>query len=387
MFVPAGEPIMAKKNNTNKKNKPSTDELINSAIAQQNKWMENRRTFARRFLKTLNIFARPAPKKEEENVGVIETPKRRTGLSAYWFPIFCALLVIFIAVWVAFVRTSATPTVVINHNNVPEPVVRPVQEVSSPMFDIVRIDPEGKILVAGRWMPDANISILIDNKVVATERTNADGEFVYSPTRVFEPGNYTISLMGVSPEMKSEEKVFIYVSDRGYKNSVSLLMTQDGSTLLQAPTLLFDGDLKVSKIDYLDTGRIVVTGDALPRLRVSLSLNDKYLGFAKVSDHKHFGLGADVGQLESGKKYTLTVRLHDGDGRTISQVGHTFVMPEMTGDDDTYYTVRQGDCLWIIARNFLRRGVLFSIIAERNNIANPDLIFPKQLLQIPVGEK
>lgn len=378
---------MVKKNNTNKKNKPSTDELINSAIAQQNKWMENRRTFARRFLKTLNIFARPAPKKEEENVGVIETPKRRTGLSAYWFPIFCALLVIFIAVWVAFVRTSATPTVVINHNNVPEPVVRPVQEVSSPMFDIVRIDPEGKILVAGRWMPEANISILIDNKVVATERTNADGEFVYSPTRVFEPGNYTISLMGVSPEMKSEEKVFIYVSDRGYKNSVSLLMTQDGSTLLQAPTLLFDGDLKVSKIDYLDTGRIVVTGDALPRLRVSLSLNDKYLGFAKVSDHKHFGLGADVGQLESGKKYTLTVRLHDGDGRTISQVGHTFVMPEMTGDDDTYYTVRQGDCLWIIARNFLRRGVLFSIIAERNNIANPDLIFPKQLLQIPVGEK
>ena len=387
MFVPAGERIMVKKNNTNKKNKPSTDELINSAIAQQNKWMENRRTFARRFLKTLNIFARPAPKKEEENVGVIETPKRRTGLSAYWFPIFCALLVIFIAVWVAFVRTSATPTVVINHNNVPEPVVRPVQEVSSPMFDIVRIDPEGKILVAGRWMPDANISILIDNKVVATERTNAGGEFVYSPTRVFEPGNYTISLMGVSPEMKSEEKVFIYVSDRGYKNSVSLLMTQDGSTLLQAPTLLFDGDLKVSKIDYLDTGRIVVTGDALPRLRVSLSLNDKYLGFAKVSDHKHFGLGADVGQLESGKKYTLTVRLHDGDGRTISQVGHTFVMPEMTGDDDTYYTVRQGDCLWIIARNFLRRGVLFSIIAERNNIANPDLIFPKQLLQIPVGEK
>lgn len=374
---------MTKKYNT-KKIKRSTDELIDSAIAQQNTWMEKRRNFARRFLKTLNIFARPAPKKEE-NI-VVEKKENKTGLAAYWFPIFCALLVIFVAIWVVFVRTSTTPAVVITPA-VPEPVVRPVQEISVPMFDIVRIDPEGKILVAGRWMPDANISILIDNKVIATERTNSDGEFVYSPTRIFEPGNYTISLMGVNPEMKSEEKVFIYVSDRGYKNSVSLLMTQDGSTLLQAPTLLFDGDLSVSKIDYLDTGRIVVTGDALPRLRVSLSLNDKYLGFAKVSDHKHFGLGADVGQLESGKKYTLTVRLHDGDGRTISQVGHTFVMPEMTGDDDTYYTVRKGDCLWIIARNFLRRGVLFSIIAERNNIMNPDLIFPKQILQIPVNAK
>ena len=58
-------------------------------------------------------------------------------------------------------------------------------------------------------------------------------------------------------------------------------------------------------------------------------------------------------------------------------------MPEMTGDNDTFYTVRRGDCLWIIARNFLRRGVLFSIIAERNSIQNPDLIFTDQLLQIP----
>ena len=108
------------------------------------------------------------------------------------------------------------------------------------------------------------------------------------------------------------------------------------------------------------------------------------MGFARVSDHKHFGLGADVGELESGKEYELIVRMHDGDGRTVGSVVHKFVMPEMTGDDDTYYTVRRGDCLWIIARNFMRRGILFSIIAERNAIANPDLIYPKQLLQIPV---
>lgn len=379
------------KKNYKVKVKRSTDDLIDSAIEQQNNWMEKRRTFARKFLKTLNIFARPAPKKEDEgasNVLITEANKKqnvRTGIAAYWFPILCALLVIFVAVWVAFVRSSSTPTVVVT-SDVPDPEVRIVEENTIPMFDIIRIEPSGNVVIAGRWMANRNISILIDSEVVATERTDANGEFVYSPTRAFEPGNYTISLIGVDPEIKSEENVFIYISPRGYKNSVSLLMTKDGSTLLQAPTLLANGDLLVSKIDYLDTGRIVVTGDALPRLRVSLSLNDKYLGFAKVSDHKHFGLGADVGQLKVGEKYTLTIRLHDGDGRTIAQVGHTFVMPEMTGDDDTYYTVRQGDCLWIIARNFLRKGILFSIIAERNNIENPDLIFPKQILQIPVGK-
>ena len=369
----------------NKKIKRSTDDLINDAIAQQNSWMENRRNFARRFLKTLNIFARPAARADDAAVVTSEKQSRHTGLRAYWFPILCAIVVIFVAIWVMFVRGAAQPRVVVVPA-IPEPVVQAVEN-SVPSFDIVRIEPAGTLVIAGRWVPHQNISIVINGKIVATERTDSEGEFVYAPTRVFEPGNYTISLIGAAPAVKSTENVFVYISPRGYKNSVSLLMTRDGSTMLQAPTMLADGDLVVSKIDYLDTGRIVVTGDALPRLRVSLSLNNKYIGFARVSDHKHFGLGADVGELETGKEYVLTVRLHDGDGRTVAQVGHRFTMPEMTGDDDTYYTVRRGDCLWIIARNFLRRGVLFSIIAERNNIENPDLIYPKQLLQIPVDGK
>lgn len=374
------------KSNNIGKTKRSTDDLIDDAIAQQNSWMENRRTFARRFLKTLNIFARPSQKNENQSVdaaAIEQARTRRQGLAAYWFPILCALLVIFIAIWVAFIRTS-TPQRVVVVPVVPEPVVQPVAEQTVPAFDIVRIEPDGAIVVAGRWLPNKNISIVVNGKIVATERTDNSGEFVYAPTHAFAAGNYTLSLIGVSPEMKSEDKVFVYVSEKGYENSISLLMTSDGSTLLQAPSILQDGDLRVAKIDYLSTGRIVVSGDAMPRLRVSLALNGKYLGFARVSDHRHFGLGADVGQLETGKEYELVVRMHDGDGRTVASVLHKFVIPEMTGDDDTFYTVRRGDCLWVIARNFLRRGVLFSIIAERNNIKNPDLIYPKQLLQIPV---
>lgn len=368
------------------KTKRSTDDLINSAIAQQNNWKENRRTFARRFLKTLNIFARPAPK--PENAAVASAPKtdvRQNTLRAYWFPILCAIVVILIAVWVAFVRTAAPVRVVIE-DAVPAAIT--VQNVTVPAevptFDIVRIDNDGMVVIAGRWKPNKTMSIMINGKIVATELTDENGEFVYAPTHAFEAGNYTISLIGCCAEMKSENNVFLYVSPKGFEHSVSLLMTENGSTLMQVPNTLADGGLVVSKIDYLDTGRIVVTGDALPRLRVSLALDDKYLGFARVSDYNHFGLGADVGELQSGRDYVLTIRLHDGDGRTVAQVGHRFTMPEMTGDDDTFYTVRRGDCLWIIARNFLRRGVLFSIIAERNNIENPDLIFPNQKFSIPV---
>lgn len=370
------------------KTKRSTDDMIDNAIAQQNDWQENRRSYARRFLKTLNIFARPS---KTETVSVKKesnAEKKSNGtLRAFWFPILCAILVIVIAIWVMFIRTSTPQRVVIVPVIPDSSVTRVMSESESPAFDIVRIQEDGNIVVAGRWAPNQTISIAVNGKIVASERTNNDGEFVYAPKKPLAAGNYTISLIGSGKSIKSSDKVFLYVSEHGVQNSISLLMTKNGSTLLQAPTALRDGDLSVSKIDYLDNGRIVVTGDAMPRLRVSLWLNNQYMGFARVSDHRHFGLGADIGNLKSGTEYQLSVRLHDGDGTTVSTINHTFTMPEMTGDEDTFYTVRRGDCLWIIARNFMRRGVLFSIIADRNNIENPDLIFPKQKLQIPVNSK
>lgn len=368
------------------KTKRSTDEMINDAVDRQQSWMESRRSFTRRFLSRFHIFRKNEPEETKTQPVVIkQESKNRRALRAYWLPITCALLVILIAIIVMLFRIN-TPVKVVAPA-VPEPVVQHVAKkpVSEPTFDLVRIEQSGNIVVAGRNTAESNISVVINKKVVATEHTNQDGEFVYAPSDALAPGNYVISLVDAGKNIKSKDSVFVYISERGYKNSVSLLMTEHGSKVMQAPELL-DGDLVVSKIDYLDTGRLVVTGKALPRLRVSLTLNDKYLGFARVSDYKNFGLGADVGELKAGENYKINIRLHDTEGTTIANVEHCFVMPEMTGDDNTFYTVRRGDCLWIIARNFLRRGVLFTMIAERNNISNPDLIFPEQLLQIPTKQ-
>ena len=379
---------MANNNNIGK-TKRSTDDMIDNAIDKQQSWLDNRRRFTRSFLRRFNVVdendSKPEPQKQQtqENKNS-RRDRNRTFLRSYWLPILCAFIVILLALFVMLFRINTPVKIIVP--KVPEPVVKTVQrQINSPSFDLVRIEKSGNIIIAGRNTRESNISIVVNKKIVATKHTNKSGEFVYAPNNAFAPGNYVISLIDTDKNIKSEDSVFIYVSERGYKNSVSLLMTKNGSKVMQAPELM-DGDLVVSKIDYLDTGRMVVTGRALPRLRVSLSLNDKYLGFARVSDYKNFGLGADIGKLESGKEYKLNVRLHDGEGNTLANIEHVFVMPEMTGDDNTFYTVRRGDCLWIIARNFLRRGILFTMIAERNNIENPNLIYPDQLLQIPMKD-
>ena len=44
------------------------------------------------------------------------------------------------------------------------------------------------------------------------------------------------------------------------------------------------------------------------------------------------------------------------------------------------YTVRQGDTLWGIARRY---NTTVSALASLNRIANPNLIYPGQVLRLP----
>ena len=310
------------------KTKRSTNEMIDDSIDRQLSWRKNRRGFARGNSRPVLVFSTDKEEVHLENKRKHVSNENNGSLLAYWFPILCALVVIVIAVFVMCFRIN-TPVKVIAPK-VPEPIIRTVEKpkdnavlATKPSFDIVRIEKTGQIVIAGRTTPESNVSVIINKVVVATERTDENGEFVYAPTTALKPGNYEIYLINADKDEKSSDSVFVYIAEN-YENSVSLLMTENCSKVLQSPQST-DGDLTVSTIDYLDTGRIVITGRALPRLRVSLTLNDTYLGFARVSNYKNYGMGFDVGELIPGEKYTMTVRLHDTNGTTIATKKFKFI--------------------------------------------------------------
>ena len=160
----------------------------------------------------------------------MKNAKNRTVLKSYWFPILCALLVILIAVFIMLFKVNAPVKVVAPA--VPEPVVHSVSrnvKQTTPSFDLVRIERSGNIMIAGRNVRESNISVVINKKIVATEHTNKDGEFVYTTTKALQPGNYVISLIDADKNIKSADSVFVYISEQGYKNAVSLLLTKNGS--------------------------------------------------------------------------------------------------------------------------------------------------------------
>lgn len=382
------------------KTKKSTNSMIDNAVNRQNSWMTRRSIIATNILRSLNIFAKPSKKSSNKKVikkvkavknNTPKAEKKTHWLLSYWFPIVCALAVIIMLGYVLIVPRCFVDNK--NTQSVPEPTIQPIvtdvqkttadAKNNNPAFDMVRIDRAGKILIAGRWLPNHGVSIKINGKMVATEKTNENGEFVYAPIKEFAAGNYTIRLSGVEQAIDSKDDVFVYVSERGGENSMSLLMTKDGSKFLQQPKLQ-NGDLAVTKIDYLENERLVVQGNAIPRTRVTMVLDDKLIGMAHVSDHNNFGLGAYVGKLNPDCEYSLHIKMHDGSGETVAVVKYQFIMPHIKPGSDTWYVVRRDDSLWIIARNFLGRGIRYTMIVKENNIKNPDLIFPKQKFKIPV---
>lgn len=61
------------------------------------------------------------------------------------------------------------------------------------------------------------------------------------------------------------------------------------------------------------------------------------------------------------------------------------VKKEVAAENVINYTVKKGDTLWAIAKQYLGSGTKYTQIASENNIKNPNLIYPGQVFRITVG--
>lgn len=70
----------------------------------------------------------------------------------------------------------------------------PAKEVLPPSFDIVRVEPNGSMVIAGRAAPDAQVEIINGSSVLAIATTGASGDFAAVLDEPLEPGDYQIVL-------------------------------------------------------------------------------------------------------------------------------------------------------------------------------------------------
>jgi nucleoid-associated protein YgaU len=107
-----------------------------------------------------------------------------------------------------------------------------IPKLVAPTFDVVRVNPSGDAVIAGRAAPGAKVSVLAGNKLVGTAKADDRGEWVLIPEKPLESGSRELSLEAKLPgaeTVKSKEVVVVAVPDRPEAGtSLAVIMPRKG---------------------------------------------------------------------------------------------------------------------------------------------------------------
>jgi len=152
----------------------------------------------------------------------------------------------------------------------------------APSFDVVRVDPEGDVVMAGKATPEADVSVLDSEDVIGKVKADKRGEWVFLPSKPLEPGEREISLSAKNPDetiLKSEDVVVLVVPERKGEKALAVAMSGDGNgaaTALQVP----DAEeliLSIDTVNYDDQGTLSISGTAPENGTVLLYLDNNSL--------------------------------------------------------------------------------------------------------------
>jgi hypothetical protein len=148
---------------------------------------------------------------------------------------------------------------------------------------------------------------------------------------------------------------------------------------------IVDRGLALDTVDYDAAGNAVIGGRAPPAARLQVYLDNALVGVTIVDSQGHWHL-TPVMQVSEGA-HTLRVDMVAPDGRVMARVETPFARsaPVIAGPGQVKVVVQPGASLWRIARQSYGAGIRYTVIfeANRNQIRDPDLIYPGQVFVVP----
>ena len=290
----------------------------------------------------------------------------------------------------------------------------------APAFDVVRIDLEGKAVFAGRAAPGAEVSVRSGAEVLGSTTANTRGEWVLLPDRRLPSGPAELSVASRLPEappVESESVVVVDVPEAGVAGSepaavardvltagegtamvtartgeaLAVLVPREGggaSTVLQAPESTGVGvggaALRLEAVDYDTAGNLVLSGRAEPGTEVRAFVDDAAVGAVEVAEGRWRLAPEDA--VAPGQ-HALRIEQIGEAGTVMAELSLPFSRagPDELALAEGQVVVQPGNSLWRIARRAYGQGIRYTVIFEsnRDQINNPDLIFPGQIFALP----
>jgi len=279
-----------------------------------------------------------------------------------------------------------------------KPPESPSSAVMAPSFDVARIGRDGRAVIAGRATPGAKIVLLDGGKEIARGEADSHGEWVLLiQDPPLAPGQHELRVVqhieGRAP-VTSEQSVVVVVPEKSNTADETLVMIVPpggAPTLVQSPSAAGvpkSSDLQLSTLDYDDRGHVTISGQALAGATVRAYIDDKTAAEAVSGSDSRWRM-APADPIEAGKHVLRLDRLGK-DGKPVARLELAFerlvTAPGAAGgSDNRKLSIVKGDNLWNIARAHYGEGLQYTIIfnANKNQIRDPDLIYPGQNFSLP----
>jgi hypothetical protein len=279
----------------------------------------------------------------------------------------------------------------------PPPTTTP-PAVSIPTFDVARIAPDGRAVIAGRAQPGAKVVLLDGGKEIAQSRADQSGEWVViAQEPPLGAGQHELRVLqhveGRAP-VTSDQVVVAVVpkppADANQPKDSTLVMIAPPSgpaSVVQAPSaagLPQSGDLQMSTLDYDEQGQVTITGQATAGTVVRAYIDDRMVAEGQAGIDGRWRL-KPADNVAAGKHKLRLDRLAK-DGRPVARLELPFervVVPAAA--EGRRLVVVQGDNLWNISRAHYGHGMHHILIygANKDQIRDPDLIYPGQVFSLP----
>ncbi len=321
---------------------------------------------------------------------------------------------------------------------------------SPPTFDVVRVEPNGDTVAAGGAEPGAIIALLSNGEVVGKGVANAQGQWAIVLEKPLAPGDHELSVSAEPAKgggsQASKENVAVAVPEKTEDKALVVMTAPDQPTkVLQMPepktaaadttgeptakadetaapvtVVSRDGEaaddrpaLTVEAVEA-EKGTLYVAGTGAPGGTVRIYVDDEHVGDSKVGSKGRWLLKS-ARALAPGRYGIRVDQIGGSDGSVIARAVVSFERGEDTiflrrvaakaegasangsGENEAKAVVdelpsviiRPGDNLWRISQRLYGEGIRYTTIyqANKEQIGNPNLIYPGQIFITPAGDK
>lgn len=279
----------------------------------------------------------------------------------------------------------------------PAPTPTPAAPSGAPSFDVVRVNPQGEAVIAGRAAPGAEVHVLDGDREIGRVTADRNGEWVLVPKEPLPPGSHQLTLQAHGKDgkdTKSEGVVAMLVPERKAapgappSDSVAVLLPRAGEGAakpLQLPADAAHRGLTLDVIEYDAAGHVQLLGRAEPQSRVQAYLDERLRGAGAADASGGWSIALD-GTVPVGH-YRLRLETRGDGDHPPMRLALSFARAP-TAEGYASVDVQPGNNLWRIAQHSYGDGFRYAEIYQANRmlIRDPNLIYPGQVIAVPAKQ-